>query len=70
MASYARENYFEKLRLAVKALVSLGLAESRAVAQITASQEEQEVKPAFDFVPIFKKNGLETSKCFMRWGIF
>lgn len=44
--------------------------ESRAVAQITAGQEEQGVEPAFGFVPILNKNNLEISKCFMRLSVF
>lgn len=54
----------------IRALVCLGLEESKAAAQITASQEERGVELAFGFVPIFNKNNLGASKCFMRLSVF
>lgn len=45
----------------IRALVCLGLEESKAAAQIPTNQEEQGVELAFGFVPIFNKNGLGTS---------
>lgn len=54
----------------IRALVCLGLEESKAAAQIPTSQEEQGVEFAFGFVSLFNKNNLGTSKCFMRLRVF